>query len=134
AKQLRVRDGGPHSHRSLTDIDEEVREIEDTLSPAEFDAAWNIGRELSVDEAIDLALQTIREIQNSMPPSALGRLSPREVEVMQLVVQGFTNAQIGEALYISPRTAAQHLRSIYNKLGVNSRAAAVARWLEISST
>jgi DNA-binding CsgD family transcriptional regulator len=58
-------------------------------------------------------------------------LSDREVEVLELAAKGMTNAAIGDALYISPRTAAQHLRSVYNKLGVNSRAAAVARWAEL---
>jgi DNA-binding CsgD family transcriptional regulator len=54
-------------------------------------------------------------------------LSAREVEVLRLVAQGLTNAQAAERLYLSPRTVDQHLRSIYNKLGVSSRAAA-ARW------
>jgi ATP/maltotriose-dependent transcriptional regulator MalT len=59
-------------------------------------------------------------------------LSPREVEVLELVTQGLTNAEVGEQLFISPRTVSQHLRSVYNKLGVNSRTAAVARWIELS--
>jgi DNA-binding CsgD family transcriptional regulator len=51
-------------------------------------------------------------------------LTPRELEVLKLVALGMTDAAIGEALFISPRTASQHLRSIYAKLGVPSRAAA----------
>ena len=58
-------------------------------------------------------------------------LSDREVEVLEQAATGMTNAEIGETLFISPRTVAQHLRSVYNKLGVNSRAAAVARWAEL---
>lgn len=54
-------------------------------------------------------------------------LSGREVEVLRLVASGLTNAQATARLYLSPRTVDQHLRSIYNKLGVSSRAAA-ARW------
>ena len=57
---------------------------------------------------------------------APGGLSPREVEVLQLVARGMTDADVGAALYISPRTVSRHLRSIYNKLGVNSRTAASA--------
>ena len=51
-------------------------------------------------------------------------LSEREVEVLHLVAEGLTDAQVAERLSLSPRTVSQHLRSIYNKLGVGSRAAA----------
>jgi DNA-binding CsgD family transcriptional regulator len=51
-------------------------------------------------------------------------LSAREVEVLRLVAQGMTDRQVAEALFLSTRTINQHLRSIYNKLGVSSRAAA----------
>lgn len=53
-------------------------------------------------------------------------LSQREVEVLQLVVKGMTDGEIAEELYLSPRTISTYLSSIYNKLGVNSRAAAAA--------
>jgi DNA-binding CsgD family transcriptional regulator len=46
------------------------------------------------------------------------------LEVLKLVSLGMTDAAIGDALFISPRTASQHLRSIYGKLGVSTRAAA----------
>jgi DNA-binding CsgD family transcriptional regulator len=51
-------------------------------------------------------------------------LTQREVEVLRLVAAGQTNARIAEELFISRRTVDQHLRSIYNKLAVSSRAAA----------
>ena len=53
-------------------------------------------------------------------------LSQREVEVLRLVVEGMTDGEIAEELYLSPRTISTYLSSIYNKLGVNSRAAAAA--------
>jgi DNA-binding NarL/FixJ family response regulator len=61
-------------------------------------------------------------------------LSAREVEVLELVVAGLSNPEIGAQLYISPRTVSQHLRSVFNKLNVNSRTAAVARWIELART
>ena len=51
-------------------------------------------------------------------------LTAREVEVLRLVAQGMTNAQVARELYLSPRTVHRHLNSVYNKLGTNSRAAA----------
>jgi DNA-binding CsgD family transcriptional regulator/tetratricopeptide (TPR) repeat protein len=53
-----------------------------------------------------------------------GGLTQREVEVLRLVAEGLTDADVGERLFISPRTVSQHLRSIYSKLDVPSRAAA----------
>jgi HD-GYP domain-containing protein (c-di-GMP phosphodiesterase class II) len=51
-------------------------------------------------------------------------LSAREVEVLGLVAQGCSNAQIAERLVISRRTAEHHVQHIYTKIGVSSRAAA----------
>lgn len=57
-------------------------------------------------------------------------LTARETEVLRLVIEGITDAEVAEQLYISPRTVGQHLRSIYNKLGVSSRTAATRRAVE----
>lgn len=51
-------------------------------------------------------------------------LTAREVEVLRLLARGLTNPQIGQALTISPRTAQQHVRHIYEKIGVSTRAGA----------
>ena len=59
----------------------------------------------------------------TLPTSPAG-LTAREVEVLRLVAQGLTDAQVAEQLVISPRTVNTHLTSIYNKLGVDSRTAA----------
>jgi DNA-binding NarL/FixJ family response regulator len=57
-------------------------------------------------------------------PSA-GPLSPRELEVLDLVAQGLSNAQIGARLYISEGTVKRHLTNIYLKLDVRSRTNAI---------
>ena len=59
------------------------------------------------------------------PPAYLDGLTAREVEVLRLVAQGLTNEQVAEQLVINPRTVNTHLTSIYNKLGVSSRSAAM---------
>ena len=51
-------------------------------------------------------------------------LTAREVEVLGLVAAGLSNAEVAARLYLSPRTVEQHVRSIFNKLGVSSRIAA----------
>lgn len=52
-------------------------------------------------------------------------LAPREVEVMHLLILGLSIIKIGDKLFISSHTVNQHLRSIYRKLDVHSRARAV---------
>jgi DNA-binding CsgD family transcriptional regulator len=54
-------------------------------------------------------------------------LSARELEVAQLVAAGLTNAEIGAKLHISPATVGRHLSNVYERLGIHSRAALVAR-------
>lgn len=57
-------------------------------------------------------------------------LSPRELEIVHLISKGLPNKAIASILEISPWTVATHLRRIYGKLGVNSRAEMVAIMLK----
>jgi DNA-binding CsgD family transcriptional regulator/WD40 repeat protein len=54
-------------------------------------------------------------------------LTNRELEVLRLVAAGYTNAQIGAELYISPKTAGVHVSNILRKLGVSGRVQAAAQ-------
>lgn len=52
-------------------------------------------------------------------------LSEREIDVLKLLVEGLTNQQIGEKLYLSANTVKFHIRNIYLKMDINNRAQAV---------
>ena len=87
---------------------------------ATFTAAWTVGRTLAPEQAF-----AMRDIHPARPsPGPADELSARERDVLRLVAQGLTNAQIAARLVISPRTVNAHLRSIYNKLAVTSRTTA----------
>ncbi|CAN5667689.1 hypothetical protein BH23CHL2_BH23CHL2_22460 [soil metagenome] len=93
--------------------------------------ALRTARQIGMVRLERLAKLLIEDVSAPDRPNPAG-LSPRETEVIALVVEGMTNAEIGETLYISPRTVSQHLRSVYTKLNVNNRASAVARWIELT--
>ena len=59
--------------------------------------------------------------------NATDDLTPREVEVLSLLARGLDPTEIANKLVISPKTVASHLQSVMAKLGVHSRAHAVAR-------
>jgi DNA-binding NarL/FixJ family response regulator len=84
----------------------------------------------------ELAARIRRLLRRSQPPIENGngnghsngvvRLSPREREILTLLGDGKTQKQIAAALVISPKTVATHIQHLLGKLGVNSRAQAVA--------
>ena len=57
------------------------------------------------------------------------RLTPREEDILKLVARGFRSKEAADALGIGVNTVETHLRNIYDKLHVRSRAEAVARFL-----
>jgi DNA-binding NarL/FixJ family response regulator len=86
-------------------------------------------------EVVALALEVCRDIEQMT--SVTGELAPaeleigtgltrRELEVLRYLAGGLSDREIAEALFISPRTVARHLHSIYQKLDVTSRSAATA--------
>ncbi len=54
-------------------------------------------------------------------------LTEREIEVLQLVVLGYSNKEIGKKLFITNHTVKAHLTQIYKKLGVTNRTAAAIK-------
>jgi DNA-binding NarL/FixJ family response regulator len=63
-----------------------------------------------------------------------GTLSPRELEVFELLAQGLTNRQIAQSLFITESTTKIHVRHIFEKLGVRTRVEAAQAWPGSEST
>jgi DNA-binding CsgD family transcriptional regulator len=63
------------------------------------------------------------------PGRKSAQLTQRECEVLELVADGCTNAEVAERLVLSVRTVERHLLNSYTKLGVRGRAEATAAWL-----
>jgi len=86
--------------------------------------AYESGCALAPDHATRLAGEQLSQLSSHLGVSS-ARLSLRETEVLRLVAAGFTDLEIAQQLVLSPRTIHAHLRSIYRKMGVSSRTAAV---------
>lgn len=68
-----------------------------------------------------IARKVIEHLKPPTPTSNLGQLSQRELEVLKLMVEGYSNPEIAAELYLSPNTVKTHVRGIMNKLAVDDR-------------
>ncbi len=65
------------------------------------------------------------KIKSALPEEAFPELTPRELEVLELIAQGANNSQIADKLVITDKTVRNHVTSIFSKLQVADRAAAI---------
>jgi predicted ATPase/DNA-binding CsgD family transcriptional regulator len=93
------------------------------LGARSFAAVWEAGRQLSPEEAVAAPLPSLAA-DRSRSANTADELTARELDVLRLIAAGLTNAQAAGRLHLSPLTVNAHLRSIYGKLGVATRAAA----------
>jgi len=101
------------------DYERHLASARTALGEDAFAGAWATGQSLTLEQAALAA-------GNALPSSSVagGELTAREIEVLQLVATGLSDAEVAARLVVSPRTVHSHLRSIYRKLGVGSRSAA----------
>lgn len=129
ARTLRLSVGVPIPAIEQRSHDELLNNLRAHLPASEFAAAWDSGAPLTQPQAVAFATQaaTVTANEPDQPRNAIaGGLTEREVDVLRLVAQGLTNIDIGERLFLSPRTVEAHLHRIYRKLDVPSRTAAAA--------
>jgi predicted ATPase/DNA-binding CsgD family transcriptional regulator len=100
-----------------------LREARQALGPAQTQAAEDRGKAMSLEAAAEYVLMlTAAGAEPQVAPAGLEALSPRERELVTLVAQGRTDAQIAAQLYISVRTVSSHLDRIRDKTGCRRRA------------
>jgi DNA-binding NarL/FixJ family response regulator len=108
------------------------------LGEVGYELARAAGRALAPEEIVAEATAaaddaaTVRQAPARPPAPAPGRpehavdLTPREREVLRQLAAGQTDREIAAALFVSPKTASNHVASILAKLGVETRTAAAA--------
>jgi predicted ATPase/DNA-binding CsgD family transcriptional regulator/DNA-binding XRE family transcriptional regulator len=124
-----------HAAYERTDFERIVSIVRTQLGADAFANAWAEGRTMTPEQALSAQgqplvsnqphLQGKSAVHKRRSLSSPHSLTERETEVLRLVAQGRSNAQIAEALVISGRTVEAHLRTIYSKLNVTSRYAAM---------
>jgi DNA-binding CsgD family transcriptional regulator len=115
--------------RALTLI-AKVRLLAAKGSPEEARAVLDEVREICGRLGAKPALGRAVELQGklrSRAPSVLAGVTGRELEVLRLIAQGMSNQEIATALVLSEHTVHRHVANVLGKLGVSSRAAAVAQ-------
>jgi DNA-binding NarL/FixJ family response regulator len=112
------------------DFHESAARVRRRLGERAWFEAYEAGMKLSSEQAMNFADEALFALEEELQRRASG-LTSREVDVLHLVADGLSNAEIAERLVLSERTVHAHLRSIFDKLGVNTRTAAVhsASWL-----
>ncbi|GCE46099.1 putative ATPase [Thermosporothrix hazakensis] len=113
----------------LKPYQEAVAKARQQLGDEQFESIWASGQKKTPAELLSLTHTEPLEEKSVLSTPGTG-LTTREREVLELVTQGLTNAQIAERLIISPRTVQTHLTSIYSKIGVTSRSAATRYAIE----
>jgi DNA-binding CsgD family transcriptional regulator len=96
--------------------------IRQALGPDRARAAEDRGAAMSLDTAAEYALMLTAPGPEQPPAPGAGKLSARERELVKLVAQGRTDADIAGQLYISIRTVRSHLDRIRDKTGCRRRA------------
>jgi DNA-binding NarL/FixJ family response regulator len=76
--------------------------------------------DMSVSKQVVKKLLGLQEKEIKVSDNAYNTLTPREQEVMALVAEGFSTKDIGERLFISPKTVENHRSNILQKLGLRS--------------
>jgi DNA-binding NarL/FixJ family response regulator len=96
------------------------------IAREEARAALAAFRELGAARAMNMAAAVLHDLGTgtTVRSRGSGELTAREHEVLGLLTQGMSNAQIAQALFISEKTAGHHVSAILAKLGVRNRAEA----------
>jgi DNA-binding CsgD family transcriptional regulator len=105
-----------------------VGQVVDTLEPSPRSLQTPSHEEIIIDTIVDGVRYLL--IRMSVHTPALVSLTPREQEIVRMVARGYPNKTIAGVLNISSWTVGTHLRRIFAKLGVASRAAMIARIME----
>jgi predicted ATPase/DNA-binding CsgD family transcriptional regulator len=126
AEALREEIGAPLENIEHTKHETFIAAAREALDEEAFANAWAEGRKLTPEQVLDggWEQEAVASPEPAKTPAQTAGLTTGEIKILRLVASGMSNVQVAEKLFISRRTVDAHLRSIYRKLGVDSRTAA----------
>jgi DNA-binding NarL/FixJ family response regulator len=89
------------------------------------------GRKVLSPSVVPVVFDALQHHADTTSAGAQSGLTQREQEIMNLLAKGHSNPDIASELFLSEKTVKNHVNHIYAKLGVSSRAQAIAHWLGI---
>ena len=95
--------------------------IHGVMKPKQIIRAVEIAAKGEMVAPRELLPHIIEHLTASEEEVNLGALSPRQQQILAMVIEGMSNAEIGKRLYLSESTIKQHLRGAYKVLGVSNR-------------
>jgi DNA-binding CsgD family transcriptional regulator/tetratricopeptide (TPR) repeat protein len=124
-----------YAYRPDTSLRETTLEtVEQQLAPDMLAFEWREGVQMSISDLLDLVLPLTDLAQQAAKPRIEGvafepdtklrdvyGLTRRELEILRLLMNHYSNRQIADELFISPRTVSTHINAINRKLDVSSR-------------
>ena len=128
AAEARINVGSDLDASARVTYERDAAALRTYLGEEAYLQARNEGSRMTPEQALTLREPSPETLKGL--PIYPDELTEREVEVLRLVANGLTDAQVAERLIISPRTVQGHLRSIYSKIQVNSRGAATRYAIE----
>jgi len=128
AAAIREQIGRPRERTDASACERTLASARTELGETAFDAAWEAGKHLTLEQVIT-EVDAMALVAPAMisPEAARHGLTPREFEVLRLLVEGRSNRAMADVLSLSERTVENHVLHILTKLGLESRTAA-ATW------
>jgi predicted ATPase/DNA-binding CsgD family transcriptional regulator len=120
------------AHEHVTANNEALARVRNSLGDESFEAIVARGAGVPWTDALEEALVYVRTIEpprvetSPAPEEPSPHLTPRQLEVLQLLARGLRNKEIATTLDLTPKTVTHHLSAVYQQLGVRGRSEATA--------
>lgn len=109
----------PHGPARRRTYEATVASLRAALGDRPFTQAWAEGARLSLDEMVAYVRRS--RGTRRRPSTGWGSLTPTELDIVRLIIDGLNNPEVADRLFMSRETVKTHLSHVYAKLGIANR-------------